>query len=429
MAEIGIESGIRGGSRTIQSGLVFLTRTLGLFLRGRAPTHRDIANALRDAFAELGATYIKLGQFIASAPSFFPEEYVEAMQDCLDSVRPVPFEEIRTQIERELGGKIDSHYSYFEEEPIASASIAQVHAARTREGIDVVVKVQRPDIESTLRTDMQILGLVIRILGWIAPPFQKSGIIGMVEEFQNSILEEVDFVQESKNIETFDSHLRSIGEDRARVPKVYYELSTKRILTMERFYGVPITDMQGLRAYTKDPRKVLNTALEIWFSSLGKSGFFHADVHAGNLMILKDGTIGFIDFGIVGRISPKIWKGLLLFTQGIGMGEARYVAEGLIEMNSTTTSITIIELSNRLKSVFDELEKVYESLSLGQVEQFDEKKMNQLLFQMKEIAEAAGLRVPREFALLMKQMLYFDRYTKSMAPEVNLFRDGQKYIK
>lgn len=420
--------GLQSSLRMAHSGMVFTGKAatiLTMLAQGKA-NHREIATSLREAFESLGATYIKLGQFIASAPSLFPKEYVEEMQKCLDSVRPLDFRDIRSTVERELGGKLQELFFQFEESPIASASIAQVHGAVTKEGLDVVVKVQRPDIQSTLKTDMQILGLLTKILGWIAPEFKKSGLTAMFEEFQTSILSEIDFIQEAQNIEEFEEYLLDVGETRARVPRVYHTLSTKKVLTMERFHGVPITDEKGLKKYSDNPRKVLNDALEVWFSSLAKKGFFHADVHAGNLMILKDGTIGFIDFGIVGRISPKVWKGLLLFTQGIGIGEPMLVAQGLVAMDSTDSGVSPSLLAKELNDVFSELENVYESISENQM--FDESKLNRIMYDLKDIAEKNGLKIPREFALLMKQMLYFDRYVKSMAPEINLFKDTSRFV-
>jgi len=238
----------------------------------------------------------------------------------------------------------------------------------------------------------------------------------------------VDFFKEAFHIEEFEKHLLDAGESRARVPKVYHPLSTKRILTMERFYGVPITDEVGLKSFTKEPRKVINTALEIWFSSLGRSGFFHADVHAGNLMVLRDGTIGFLDFGIVGRISPQVWKGLLLFSQGLGTGDSESIALGLVSMDSTNPGVDPKKLAKDLSVVFQSLEGIYENIATGSVTELEEERMNHIVFQMKEIAEKNGLKIPREFALLMKQMLYFDRYVKRMAPEINIFRDGQRFL-
>jgi predicted unusual protein kinase regulating ubiquinone biosynthesis (AarF/ABC1/UbiB family) len=422
--------GFHSSSRVFHSSFVFTTKALAIlkmFASGKVD-HKEVAIVLRESFEALGATYIKLGQFIASAPSLFPEEYVNEMQKCLDSVRPVSYNQIKQVVESELGDKINHIFHSFEKEPLASASIAQVHSAITKEGLDVVVKVQRPDVHITLKTDMQILGLMTKILEWIAPEFKKSGLTGMFSEFQLSILQEIDFYQEAKNIEEFEAYLLDVGEKRARVPRVYHSLSAKKVLTMERFYGVPITDEVGLKKFTNNPRKVLNDALEIWFSSLATKGFFHADVHAGNVMILKDGQIGFIDFGIVGRISPNVWAGLLLFTQGIGMGEPKMVAEGLIRMDSTDQGVDPNKLAKQLEGVFLEMEALYVAMAEGDVSKFDESKVNHMMYELKSVAESNGLKIPREFALLMKQLLYFDRYVKSIAPEINLFRDTQKFV-
>ncbi|GBF49937.1 protein kinase [Leptospira ryugenii] len=422
--------GFHSSARMIHSGIIFTAKAsslLKMFAAGK-PDHKQAAALLRESFESLGATYIKLGQFIASAPSLFPEEYVTEMQKCLDSVRPVSFSDIRRVVEKDLGDSIQNLFYSFDEKPLASASIAQVHAAITKEGLDVVVKVQRPDIQTTLKTDMQILGLLTRVLEWITPEFKKSGLSGMFSEFQSSILQEIDFIQEAANIEEFESYLLETGEERACVPRVYHTLSTQRVLTMERFYGMPITSEEGLRRYSENPRKVLNDALEIWFSSLAKKGFFHADVHAGNLMILKDGRIGFLDFGIVGRISPNVWRGMLLFTQGLGMGEPRLVAEGLIAMDSTHADVKAEHLASQLESVFSEIESLYLAMLDGDPGNFDESKINHMMFELKAVSEKNGLKIPREFALLMKQMLYFDRYVKTMAPEINLFRDTQKFV-
>lgn len=315
-----IKFGINGSLRLINSSAVFTTKAGSilkeLLLSGSTS---NIPVKLREAFEELGATYIKLGQFIASAPSLFPEEYVNEMQKCLDSVRPVSFPEIKRIIEFELKGKISDCFQSIEETPIASASIAQVHGAITKDGLDVVIKVQRPDIESILETDLNLVYIIFLVLDKIIPGLNRSGLLDMVKDFQASILKEIDFIQEAKNIEEFESYLLKNGENRGKVPRVYHKLSTKKILTMERLYGIPLTDVKKLRMVVKNPRQTLTDALDIWFKSLSSTGFFHADVHAGNLLVLKDGKIGFIDFGIVGRISKKVWSGLMVFMEGLGL--------------------------------------------------------------------------------------------------------------
>ncbi|EMG08315.1 ABC1 family protein [Leptospira interrogans serovar Grippotyphosa str. LT2186] len=333
-----LKIGFGGASRILNSSFVFSTKTI-LLLKDLALGDDTFPIRLREAFEELGATYIKLGQLIASAPSLFPDKFVTEMQKCLDQVRPIPYSMITTIIQKELGGTLSDHFLSVEPIPIASASIAQVHSAVTKDGLDVVIKVQRPDIESTLSADLNLIYFVSVLFEKFAPGLSKSGIADMVEQFQTSILEEIDFYKEADNIEEFEKELLSMGETRARVPKVYRELSTKKILTLERFYGAPITDESSVRRYSSDPQKTLTGALEIWFSTLSRSGFFHADVHAGNLMILRDGTVGFIDFGIVGRISPRVWEGLMIFLEGLSLNRTEKIAKGLIQMDSTAKGV------------------------------------------------------------------------------------------
>lgn len=420
--------GLGGGLRILGSGFVFGTKLIrilqDMFLDNKNP---DYPVLLREAFEELGATYIKLGQFIASAPSLFPKEYTQEMEKCLDSVRPLPFSDIRKSVEKELGGDIHRFFRSVEEKPLASASISQVHAAVTLEGYDVVIKVQRPDIESTLKTDMNLIYFSALLFSRIAPELNSSGITDIIRQFYDSILQEVDFIQEKKNMEEFDEYLLKKGETRARVPKVYSHLSTKRVLTMERFYGVALTDLGAIRKYSSDPEETLMNALNIWFESLGQCGLFHADVHAGNLMLLKDGTLGFIDFGIVGRISSQVWQGLMLFMQGMGTENADFMAKGLILMDSTASGINETKFASDLHRVIKEMRNITEAAQ-RRPEDLDEARINRLMFDISDISKRNGLKIPREFGLLIKQLLYFDRYVKILAPDMDLIRDQKKYL-
>ncbi|EMY13374.1 ABC1 family protein [Leptospira weilii str. Ecochallenge] len=422
-----LKTGFGGASRILNSGFVFSTKTL-LLLKDLALGGDTFPIRLREAFEELGATYIKLGQFIASAPSLFPEEFVTEMQKCLDGIRPVPYATVEKIIRKELGGKLTDHFRSVEPIPIASASIAQVHSAITKDGLDVVIKVQRPDIESTLSADLNLIYLASVLFERFAPGLSKSGISDMVEQFQASILEEIDFYKEANNIEEFEKELLFMGETRARVPKVYRELSTKKILTMERFYGAPITDENSIRKFSSDPQKTLTDALEIWFSTLARNGFFHADVHAGNLMILRDGTVGFIDFGIVGRISPRVWDGLMIFLEGLSLNQSEKIAKGLIQMDSTAKGADEKKLAQDLEVVFSKMTEMVMKVQMGDLESLDDKKLNTILFEFREISLRNGLKIPKEFGLLIKQILYFDRYVKTMAPEIDLIRDRDKFL-
>jgi len=421
--------GFSGALRTLDSGRVFTTKlgqVLIEFVKGnRRP---ELAVRIREAFEELGATYIKLGQFIASAPSLFPEEFTEEMEKCLDSVRPLPFWEVRKVVESELGGSLSDYFQSFEQTPIASASIAQVHGAITKSGFDVVVKVQRPDIESTLQTDMSLIYLIAVILSKVDSAFSSSGLLDIVKAFHDSILQETNFLQEAKNIEEFEEYLISSSETRAKVPRVFHEYTTKRILTMERLYGVPLTNLDAIRKYSSNPQETLLYALNVWFSSLASTGMFHADVHAGNLLLLRDGKIGFIDFGIVGRISKDTWKGLMLFMNGIGIADATMMAKGLVLMDSTAKGIDEKQFAKDLDRVLKEMEEISQQLQGQNISRVDEEKLNRIMFDIADISKRNGLKIPREFGLLIKQMLYFDRYVKILAPEIDLIRDQQKYL-
>jgi predicted unusual protein kinase regulating ubiquinone biosynthesis (AarF/ABC1/UbiB family) len=424
-----LEHSFHASLRVLNSGFVFSGKALqviGDFTFNKKDPELHIR--LREAFEELGATYIKLGQFIASAPSLFPREYTVEMEKCLDSVRPLPFEVIKKTVETELGGNLEAFYRYVDPIPLASASISQVHGATTQSGFDVVIKVQRPDIESTLKTDMGLIYFATLLFSKISPSITTSGLTDIVKDFYENIIQEVDFIQEAQNISDFEKYLISKKELRAKVPRVFPELSTKRILTMERFYGIPLTNLDSIRNYSKDPKETLTNALSIWFESLGNSEIFHADVHAGNLLLLKDGTIGFIDFGIVGRISKSVWEGLLYFMQGIGIEDAALMAKGLVKMASTAEGIDEIKFANDLKRILQEMKSITDSMQKGRESEIDESRLNRIMFDIADVSKRNGLKIPREFGLLIKQMLYFDRYVKILAPEMDLIKDQKLYL-
>ncbi|GMY19015.1 uncharacterized aarF domain-containing protein kinase At5g05200, chloroplastic [Fagus crenata] len=184
----------------------------------------------------MGATYIKLGQFIASAPTLFPPEYVQEFQSCFDRTPEVPFEDIQKILREDLGRPIDSVYEYVDPTPIASASIAQVHGARLRGSQeDVVIKVLKPGIEDILVADLNFVYIVARILEYLNPEFSRASLVGIVKDIRESMLEEVDFHKEAANIESFRRYLEAMGLTRqATAPKVYQHCSTQRVLTMQR---------------------------------------------------------------------------------------------------------------------------------------------------------------------------------------------------
>ncbi|KAL3521329.1 hypothetical protein ACH5RR_019478 [Cinchona calisaya] len=408
----------------------------------RLPTEMQLGllspRYLRRLFERMGATYIKLGQFIASAPTLFPPEYVQEFQYCFDRAPAVPFEEIQAILREELGSPIDTIFEYVDPAPLASASIAQVHGARIRgTQEDVVIKVLKPGIEDILVADLNFVYIVARILEFLSPELNRASMVAIVKDIRESMLEEVDFKKEAANIESFRKYLEAMGLTRqATAPKVYQQYSAKRVLTMERLYGVPLTDLDSVNALVPNPESSLITALNVWFGSLLACETFHADVHAGNLWLLRDGRIGFLDFGIVGRISPKTWTAMEIFLQSLATEEYNSMASALIDMGATNKDVDSKAFARDLEKIFSSIQDLDTEIIVATARGtnanatavsanviVDERQMNALFLDLVRVSESYGLRFPREFALLMKQLLYFDRYTRLLAPNMNMLRD------
>jgi aarF domain-containing kinase len=406
--------------RVGQTVMVLGTTAAKWAMGDRPPTPR----LLRQTFEELGATYIKLGQFIASSPTFFPKEYIEEFQLCLDKTRAIPFNVIERILREELGEDyLSVYFSSIDEKPLASASIAQVHAARLLTGEDVVIKVQKPGVRNTLLTDLNFLYVAAKVMETLAPKLSWTSLSGIIEEIQRTMVEECDFYKEADNLREFQKFLNETENDQVVVPKVYGHASSLRVLTMERFYGVPLTDLETIRKYCSDPESTLVTAMNTWFASLTQCNFFHADVHAGNLMVLKDGKVGFIDFGIVGRIGPGTWAGVSDFITAIMMGNFHGMADALSRIGITKTEVNIDVFAEDIKNLYSRMDIMEPDSAVVYNMKSNDEDINSILMEIVRIGEQHGLHFPREFALLLKQFLYFDRYVHILAPELDMFMD------
>lgn len=409
---------LKGSLRIGQTAKVISKAGLKWVAGNRPPNPK----LLRNVFEELGATYIKLGQFIASSPTFFPKDYVEEFQHCLDKTKPFPFPIAKKIIEDELGKPLDQVYAYVEPVALASASIAQVHAAKLLTGEDVVIKIQKPGVENVLLTDLNFLYASARVLEYLAPKLSWTSLSGIVEEIQKTMMEECDFYKEAQNLKAFKGFLDRTENEDVVVPKVYEQASSRKVLTMERFYGVPLIDLETIRRYCPDPERTLITAMNTWFSSLTQCEFFHADVHAGNLMVLESGKVGFIDFGIVGRINPGTWEAVSDFISSIMIGNFDGMADAMIRIGVTSGDVSAVSLADDLRRLFNKLDVMVPDYALIESNQ-GEDDINNILMDMVKVGEDNGIHFPREFALLMKQFLYFDRYVHVLAPELDMFVD------
>ena len=425
-------------SRTLQA-YVAVSRTLQDFspvqLRpGKSAEEFSGPVALRKLFERLGATYVKLGQFVASSPSLFPEEYVREFQKCLDSTEPLSWEVVRAIVEGEIGQLSDS-FSFVDETPLASASIAQVHAARLKTGEEVVIKVQKPNIDDLLKADLNFIYIASRVLEFLQPDFERTSLSAVAGDVKSSMLEELDFEKEASNIEEFRTFLREQEmEDAVTAPRVYREFTTGKVLTMERLRGVSMVDAESIRGITDDPESLIVTALNTWTSSVMNMTWFHADVHSGNLLVLDDGRVGFIDFGMVGRVGEKTFKAVNELSTSMALGDYEGMAEAMCNMGATDANVDVAKLGRNIEQVMGDMMNVSPDLEAVGVSSdgtvaaaisFDEEEVTNMLLKIVAVTEDNGLKLPREFGLLVKQSLYFDRYLKILAPGLDVASDAR----
>lgn len=414
------ELGVRGSVRLLQTCAVVYPKALRWLIDWRVPAPAE----MRELFESLGVTYIKFGQFIASSPSIFPKEYVDEFQKCLDQTPAIPFRKVKAIIEDDLGKPLDRVFEHISPEPLASASIAQVHAATLLSGEQVVVKVQKPGVKATLTTDLNAVYLVTRLFERIIPNLDRGSIADLVEEMYQAMLDECDFVKEADNLIHFERFLTGAGNTSVVVPKPYLEASNERVLTMERFYGVALTDIEALKASGHDAAESLFNAMNTWFASLTQCAFFHADLHSGNLMLLKNGQVGFIDFGMVGRIKPSVWEATFKLFMAVSEQEYQIMAESMLAIGVTRSEVDVNALARDIEHLFGRLDAMDPEYLLGSGGS-EPDGVTSLMTELGAVARDYGIRFPRSFTLLLKQFLYFDRYMDLLAPGANMFGDDR----
>lgn len=387
------------------------------------------AQLLREAFEQMGVTYIKLGQFIASTPSIFPREYVLAFQGCLDQTTPVPFAKIRSVLIEEL--ETDSRglgdiFSYIDPVPLASASIAQVHKAVLADGRQVALKVQKPNVDTVMHTDLSVLHSVFWTLEKLMPNLKAANLAPIVDEMRARMLAETDFIAESRHIEQFLAHLKQVGNTKVTAPTVHHALSTKRVLVMDLLMGKSLIDDSLIWDGTagRNSKQIMSDVLDTWFLSLMMTGEFHADLHAGNLMLLDDGRIAFLDFGLIGQIQPSSLQACFGLVQSLQISDYRGMAQAMVNIGMTHTAdkMDIDRLADDLHKM---LGKITPNTQPTTKADANNDSLNAMMLEMVEIGKRHGIHFPRDFALLVKQLLYFDRFMVTLAPDMELF-EGER---
>jgi len=398
--------------RLVTTGWV-VVRYAAIGITRKLRGEHDIGPGLvRNAFEDLGPTYLKLGQIIASSHGLFPDAYCKEFQKTLDRVRPFAYADVERTLAVELRARPDKLFAKLDADPLASASIAQVHAARLPDGRDVVVKIQRPHIERRVSADMRIMRFVAQLIS-LVPTVELANPVGIIEDFSHTLAEELDFTREAANMDEFNRIMEELGHGDVRAPRIVHELTTRRVITMERFHGVRVDDVERVRARAEDTEGKLVYGLRCWFQSMILYGFFHGDVHAGNLMMLDDGALGFLDFGIIGRFDKTTRRQIAEYIVAFASGDFRALGRVMMSMGAMSQGID-------LDAVAADLQKAYAPILTTS---FGDLNYGSVLPDILRASVKHRMRLPREFVLVTKQMLYFDRYAKLLAPKLNIFSD------
>lgn len=387
-----------------------LLPVIGRKLRLVGPDYTT-ARAVRLAFEDLGPAYIKFGQMIASSPTAFSKATTEEFARCLDSVRPISLAQMRRILREDLGDLADSAFEQIDEVPLASASIAQVHAGVLRTGMAVVIKVQRPGIAARIEQDLALMGLVARIAMRFNPLLRRANLLGIVDDFRRTIREELNFILEADNIEQFNALLeRENLLGLARAPHVQRELTTTRVLTMERFFGVRIDNKEGVEQRVDDVVDMLRATSEVFWTCIFLGGFFHGDIHAGNIMVLDDGRLGYLDFGIFGRFSDENRAALADWVGAMVSGNGEQMARAIRDMGAVGEDIDWDAYVADVTEAFLPLR----ALTVDKPEMLE-----QFFPKLLVMARKHDLRLPSPFVLILKQLTYFGRYVMLHAPKYN----------
>lgn len=389
------------------------SRVLGIIIPTPSTKPSSNAERLRQALEELGPTFVKLGQILSTRPDLIPPAYIDEFSKLQDNVPPFPYEDAANQIRMELGVEVEEVFTNFDPNPIASASLAQVHKATLQNGAQVAVKIQRPDIKPLIESDIDLLYLLARLVENSIPELRLYSPRKVVREFERAMTRELDFTIEAANAERFR---RNFGlNPNLYFPKVYRELSGKKALTMEFIEGVKITDAP-LRGY--DPRLIARRGLRAVVEMVFRDGFFHADPHPGNIFVMEGSRLAYLDLGLAGRVSEEVKDTMLLLILSIMREDFEEVIRIFYKIGIKEDDV---DMSEFRADVMDICEKHFgKPLKYMELGAF-----------IKDILEGAfrhRIRIPLEYALMCKALITMEGVGKKLDPDINIFEESHSYL-
>jgi ubiquinone biosynthesis protein len=398
------------------------------------------AEHMRMALEDLGATFIKLGQILSTRPDLVPPEYIIQFSKLQDSAPPFPYAEVAEIIQKELGDLPEKIFKVFETQPRASASIGQVHNARLKDDSLVVVKVQRPGVEALIEQDLEVLGDLARFASQHTELGAYYDVEGWFEEFAFVLRNELDYTYEGHNADRIRRNFA--GDERLYVPRIYWEYSTKRVLTMEEISGIKINDFESLNKAGLDRRRIAENCAHIALTMTYEHGFFHADPHPGNLFVLPNEVIAVIDYGMVGRLDENLRLSLLRMDMALIRKDADKLVDELmilgISKGSLRRHVFKRDLDHFIQRFYDKpLKEITASQIFNGLVSVALRHRLQLpsdlivLFKVIAMSEGLGAQLDPDFKLMEFAEPYFKRFwlqSRSLGRQVRRIAEGTQEL-
>ncbi len=370
---------------------------------------------VRRALEELGPTFVKLGQILATRIDLFSSEWITEFEKLQDSVPVIPFEDIRQQIEMALGEPIENVFKHLNEEPIAAASIAQVYRAQFDDGSDVILKVRRPNIKPTIEADLHLLHRLAKVIETEAPDLKRFQPQEVIHQFTLSLRNELDLAAECRNAERITANFKDHPE--IVIPKVYWQWSGEQLNIQEFIDGIPGRDLQAVDEQGLDRKILAKHGAQAVLKMIFEDGFFHADPHHGNIFYLRDGRIAFIDFGMVGRLSQDRRNQLVDLLKGLIERNSNDVVEVLLDWAG---DIRINRQS--LETDIDVFVDHYHGASLQQI------KLSKMLSELTTLLREHALSLPSDLTLLIKTFVTLEGMGSQLDPDFDMVAEATPFL-
>lgn len=375
------------------------------------------AERLRMAFEELGPTFIKLGQLLSLRPDLIQPEFARELSKLQDEAPPVPFEEVRERIESEFGCPLKQVFTHFDEQPLAAASLAQVHRARIKEGDKVVAKIQRPKIQKSIKADIGILYDLAHFIKSRLPASELYDSVGVVKEFDKTIRRELDFAREGRNMDLFRRNFA--GDETIYIPKVYWKYTTPFILVMEYVDGIKISELEQLEEAGLDRKTIAKNGANTILKQVFEHGLFHADPHPGNVLILEDNVIVPIDYGMVGRLDEELQKQVGDLLTGVVKKDVDRIVKVLKEIGSGNETLDLRSLKTDLSEFIDR----YYQVPLYQLD------VGKLMDEGLKIVRDHRIRLPSNLVMMGKALMIEEGVGRVLYPEFDMITLAKPYVK